>query len=114
MIGLCTDSNAQLPPLLQAQFDVEVVPITVTIDGVDHLEGVDLDADQFYARFAQGSTPSVATAHPSPAAFGTAYQALADRGASEIVSIHVDARLSGTLNAARLAAASSPVLRPRL
>ena len=109
MIGLCTDSNAQLPPDLRERYGVEVVPLTVSIDGVDYLEWVDLDADAFYARFAGGAAPAVATAAPSPGRFADAYQALADRGASEILSVHIGSAISATLNAARIAVASSPV-----
>lgn len=108
MIGICTDSNAQLPPELVGRYGVEVVPLTVTVDGVDHLEGVDLDADAFYARFASGR-PSVSTSQPSPGRFAAAYRALADRGATEVLSVHIGSALSGTLNAARLGARSSPV-----
>ena len=46
MIGICTDSNSQLPESLAQRYAVEVVPITVTVDGHEYLEGVDLDADQ--------------------------------------------------------------------
>jgi DegV family protein with EDD domain len=109
MIGLCTDSNAQLPRSLIDRYGVEVVPITVTIDGVDYLEGVDLDADDFYERFTGGATPQMSTAQPSPGRFADAYRRLSDRGASEVVSIHVGAAMSGTLNSARLAARDAPV-----
>jgi DegV family protein with EDD domain len=109
MIGVCTDSNAQLPRSLVERYDVEVVPITVTIDGVDYAESVDLDADDFYERFAGGASPQVSTAQPSPGRFADAYRRLADRGASEIISIHVSAAVSGTLNSARLAANDAPV-----
>lgn len=109
MIGLCTDSNAQVPPDLARRYGVEVVPLTVTVDGVDHLEGVDLDADGFYARFAGGASPSVATAAPSPGRFAAAYRALADAGAAEILSVHIGSAISATLNSARLAAEAAPV-----
>lgn len=109
MIGLCTDSNSQLPRSLIDRYGVEVVPITVTIDGVDYAEGVDLDADTFYARFDGGATPQVSTAQPSPGRFADAYRRLADSGVSEIISIHVSAAVSGTLNSARLAAGDAPV-----
>lgn len=109
MIGLCTDSNAQLPPDLRERYGVEVVPLTVTVDGIDHLEWVDLDADAFYARFAGGAQPAVATAAPSPGRFAAAYEALAERGATEILSVHIGSAISATLNAARLAARDSPV-----
>ena len=109
MIGLCTDSNAQLPPDLAARYGVAVVPLTVTVDGRDHLEGVDLDADGFYACFAGGATPTVTTGAPSPGRFAAAYAGLAEAGADEILSVHIGSAISGTLNAARLGAEASPV-----
>lgn len=108
MIGLCTDSNSQLPPELAQRYGVEVVPLTVVVDGVSYLEGVDLDADRFYRLFQKGTSP-VSTASPSPGRFAGAYAALAQRGATEILSIHVDAATSATLESARLAGRSSPV-----
>jgi DegV family protein with EDD domain len=109
MIGICTDSGSQLPAELIDRHGIEVTPLTVTVDGVAHLEHVELDADAFYTRFDGGKTPEVATAAPSPGQFLAAYEALAARGADEILSIHVGADLSGTLNAAGLAARMSPV-----
>ena len=103
-IGLVTDSNAQLPPELADRFAIEVVPLTVTVDGVEYLEGVDLDADDFYSRFEHGASPVVATSQPSPGRFADAYQRLADGGATEILSVHIGSAVSGTVNSARLAA----------
>ncbi|HEX3621078.1 MAG TPA: DegV family protein [Acidimicrobiales bacterium] len=108
MIGLVTDSNAMLPPDLAARYDVEVVPLTVTVDGVDYQEGVDLDADAFYGRF-QSGRPVVSTAQPSPGRFAAAYEAVAERGATEILSVHIGSSVSGTINSARLASQVSPV-----
>ena len=105
MIGFCTDSNAQLPADLIDRYGVQVVPLTVTVDGIDYREGVDLDADDFYARFEGGSAPAVSTAAPSPGQFLDAYQRLVARGATEILSVHIGSALSGTINAARLGAA---------
>ena len=107
-IGLCTDSNAQLPPALVERYGVEVVPITITIDDDEYLEGVDLDADAFYARFdapsGNGGRPTIGTSQPSPGQFALTYEELLDRGCTEILSIHVASSMSGTLNSARLAA----------
>lgn len=108
MIGIVTDSNAQLPAELVDRYGIEVVPLTVTVDGTSYAEGVDLDPDDFYARF-ESASPSVSTAQPSPGRFTEAYARMAERGVSEVLSIHVGARVSGTLNSARLAAADSPV-----
>jgi DegV family protein with EDD domain len=108
VIGLVTDSNAQLPAELAGRYGVEVVPLTVVVDGVEHLEGVDLDADDFYDRF-RGARPAVSTAQPSPGRFAAAYEAVADRGATEILSVHIGSSVSGTVNSARLASQVSPV-----
>ncbi len=109
MIGLCTDSNAQLPRVLIERYGIEVVPITICIDDHEYLEGIDIDADAFYARFGDGRTPGVTTSQPSPGQFALAYERLAERGAHEILSVHIGSALSGTLNSARLAAHQSPV-----
>lgn len=109
MIGLCTDSNSQLPAELADRYGIEVVPLTVIVDGQDYLEGVDLDADQFYDSFTPTHRPEVSTCQPSPGQFAAAYDDLVSRGCTEILSVHVSAAVSGTLNAARLAAKAVPV-----
>ncbi|MGI9121166.1 MAG: DegV family protein, partial [Acidimicrobiales bacterium] len=101
MIGLVTDSNSQIPAELVRRYGVEVVPLTVTVDGEAYLEGVDLDADAFYARFTAGHRPEVSTSQPSPGRFAQAFQAVAGRGAIEILSIHIGSDISGTVNSAR-------------
>ena len=108
MIGLVTDSNAQLPAGLAERYGVEVVPLTVVVDGEEHLEGVDLDADSFYERFRTGR-PTVSNAQPSPGRFAAAYEAVAERGATEILSVHIGSSVSGTVNSARLATQVSPL-----
>ncbi len=103
MIGFVTDSNAQLPAELVERYQVEIVPLTITIDGTPYLEGVDIDADSFYARFESGP-PEVSTSQPSPGQFSEAYARAAARGVDEILSVHIGSAVSGTINAARLAA----------
>ena len=108
MIRLVTDSNSQIPPALAERYGVEVVPLTVTVDGEEYLEGVDVDAGAFYARF-KDRRPMVTTAQPSPGRFAEADEAAAARGATEILSVHIGASVSGTINSARLASQISPV-----
>lgn len=103
-IGIVVDSNSQMPPELAHRHGIEVVPLTVTVDGTDHLEGIDLDADRFYGFWSDGHTPTIETSQPSPGAFVAAYDRLKAAGATEILSIHISESMSGTLNSARLAA----------
>ena len=109
MIGICTDSHSQLPAVLAQRYGVEVVPLTVTVDDIDYLDGVDLDADKFYEKYRNGIRPAVSTSQPSPGQFALAYEDLAARGCTEILSIHVGTAVSGTINAARLAAHALPM-----
>ncbi len=101
-VALVTDSTAQLPPELVQRFDVGVAAIPITIDGRKYAEGVDLDADQFFALHRAGAT-KIATSLPSPGAFVELYETHARSGAAEIVSLHVGEEFSGTINSARIA-----------
>jgi DegV family protein with EDD domain len=107
--GIVTDSSSQITADLVERFEIAVVPLVVTIDGTEHLEGVELDADGFYASFDDGHAPEISTSQPSPGAFAAAYQRLADRGCTEIWSIHIAETMSGTVGAARLAALDAAV-----
>ena len=106
-VAIVTDSASYLPADVQRKFGVALVPLTVTVDGRDYREGVDIDADAFYSMLDGAS--SVTTSQPSPGVILEAYQAAAAAGAKSIVSIHIGASLSGTLQSARLAASMSPI-----
>ena len=102
MIGLVTDSASMLPDELRDRHGVRVVPITIGVDGVDHLEGVDLDTADFYRRLADGA--SVTTAAPAPGAFVDTYRTAAALGAQHVLSIHTGSAYSATVASATVAA----------
>lgn len=104
MIGIVVDSSSQLPATLAERYGIAVVPLTVTVDGTDHLEGVDLTTTQFYEAWSDRHTPEISTSQPSPGAFIVVYERLIAAGADEILSVHVTEAMSGTLNSARIAA----------
>ena len=102
MIALVTDSNTMVPSALRSRFGLIDVPLTVVIDGEPFLED-EIEPDVFFAALRRGAT--VSTAAPAPGAFVEAYEHAADNAARAILSIHVGAVYSGTVNAARVAAA---------
>jgi fatty acid-binding protein DegV len=108
-IGLCTDSHSRLPAVLAERYHVEVVPMTIVVNGHEYLEGLDIDADTFYDLCEEGHRPTVAVSEPSPGQFAAAYDDLVDRGCTQILSIHTSAAMNGNLNVARLAARTVPV-----
>jgi len=107
VIGLVTDSSSQLPAELRARFRVQVVPLTIVVDGQEYDEGVDLTADDFYARLAAGA--EVSTAAPSPGRILEAWEAAAAAGATEILSIHIGSNTSATVSSANVAVPMSDV-----
>jgi DegV family protein with EDD domain len=102
-VAVVTDSTAYLPAELSGMYDLTVVPLTVVIDDVPGIEGSEI-TPMDVARALQARS-SVSTSRPSPAQFVEAYRKLLDAGADGIVSVHLSSRLSGTYDAACLAAA---------
>jgi DegV family protein with EDD domain len=106
-IAVVTDSTAYLPAELVRGGGLTVVPLTVVIDGVAGLEGVDVTPGDV-ARALVARRVAVTTSRPSPAEFSAVYARLLAAGATGIVSVHLSAKLSGTHDAALLAAADHP------
>ncbi|MEH0844383.1 DegV family protein [Micromonospora sp. CPCC 205711] len=103
-VAVVTDSTAYLPPELVQAHRLTVVPLTVVLNGAEGLEGVEtFPADA--TRVLGGRRVSVSTSRPSPEQFARTYRELLDAGADGVVSVHLSAELSGTVEAARLAAA---------
>lgn len=84
-----------------------VAPLSISIDGQEYLEGVDITADEFYERLQRAK--DVSTSQPSPGRLLACYQQAADQGAAHVLSIHIGSGVSGTVGSARVAAESSPV-----
>jgi fatty acid-binding protein DegV len=105
-LAIVTDSSSQLDPVVARDRGIDVVPIGIVMDGQVQDE-TSLDVDAFYERLLGGLR--VTTSTPSPGRFEEAYRAAAARGASDVLSVHLDGRVSGTVTAARLAAESQPV-----
>ncbi len=102
MIQVVTDSASMLPDDIRRRFAISVVPLTITIDGEDFAEGVDLTTADFYTRMANGA--EVSTAAPSPGRFVDTYRAAAARGATAVLSVTTGASYSATVAAATFAA----------
>lgn len=114
-IALVTDSSASLPVELAERCGVTVVPLQVVIGGTAYDEVVGPGDDtgdgattEMVSEALRAWVP-VSTSRPSPERLAASYRRLADDGASAIVSIHLSAELSGTVESAQLAARQSPV-----
>ncbi|MDD4924113.1 MAG: DegV family protein [Dehalococcoidales bacterium] len=85
---------------------INVVPLNITLDGKTYRDGVDIKPQEFYPLLA-GSKGLPKTSQPSPGDFVNIYRNLAKED-PEILSIHMSSGLSGTLNAAQVAARMVP------
>ncbi|WP_028926467.1 DegV family protein [Pseudonocardia acaciae] len=102
-VAVVTDSTGYLPAGLAEQHRIHVVPLRVVWGERTGLDIVDVGPAEVRAALAD-SNVLVGTSRPAPAEFAARYRELLDGGADEIVSVHLSRRLSGTWEAARIAA----------
>lgn len=99
---MVTDSTAYLPPELTG--GITIVPLTVALGGFEGDEGEQVTPTEVAVALAERRV-RVTTSRPPPERFVRCYRAALDHGAPGVVSVHLSARLSGTYDAAVLAAA---------
>jgi DegV family protein with EDD domain len=107
MLHLVTDSTSDLLAEEARALGVTVVPLTVRFGDEQFRDGIDIDAAAFYQRLTTSPvTPT--TSQPSPEDFAGVYRKLLVNDDDEIVSVHIAAKLSGTMQSATLAARDLP------
>ena len=106
MIRVVTDSTSDILPDEARRLGVDVVPLTVRFGDEQFRDGVDLGPDEFYRRLPT-ATVQPSTSQPTPEQFAEVYRRHVDAG-DTVLSIHISAALSGTLQSATLAAQDLP------
>lgn len=101
-IKIVTDSTADLTDEQIKQYDIEVVPLTIIIDGQSYTDKVDITPVEFLEKMEQ-SKELPKTSQPSTGAFLEIYDRLFDEG-YEVISIHMTGGMSGTVRSAESAA----------
>ena len=104
-VRIVTDSACDLTDDEVAQWDVEVVSLSIRFGDEEFVDRTELPVSEFYRRLA--SSPVLPqTAAPAPGAFAKAFERLEANGASAIVSINLSSELSATMQSAQTAASS--------
>jgi DegV family protein with EDD domain len=104
-IRVVTDSSCDLPPALEAEHQITIVPLTIRFGDQEFVDRRDLSPEEFWSRCA--SSPVLPeTAAPSPGAFEEAFRAAAADGCDGVVCINLSSALSATFSAAELASKS--------
>lgn len=107
-VAIVTDSTASLPSSVVAARELIVVPLQVIV-GEETYDEVEGGASPELVAAALRDRKKVTTSRPNPAQLLEVYEQAVAAGASEIVSIHLSAELSGTYDSARQAARKAPV-----
>ncbi len=105
-MAVVTDSTSSLDPERAALAGVTVIPLQVVIDGHSRPE-TEVPPHQVADALRAGSR--VSTSRPTPEVIAAAYADLAAAGHTAIVSVHLSERISGTVGAAEIAAAGTPI-----
>ncbi len=100
-VQVITDSTADLPPEIQRDMGIRVVPIYVRFGDKTYRDGIDITNKQFFDMLSSSSVHP-ATSQPNPEDFASVYKEYCDT-AEGIVSIHISSRISGTFNSANIA-----------
>ncbi|MDY6055449.1 DegV family protein [Micrococcus sp.] len=107
--AIVTDTAAALPAsVLEHPFaaGIRQVPLPVMVGEQIHAEGDEDLALELPLALAAGT--AVRTSRPAPGVFRAVYADLARAGYARILSLHMSGGLSGTVDAARLAARDAP------
>lgn len=102
MIRIATDSTCDLPPGYFEEYDITVVPINIQFGTETYEDGVTIDRETFVRKIDElGILPT--TSQPSAWQFEQHYRKLHEQGATDIISLHVTSKLSGTYQSAVMA-----------
>jgi DegV family protein with EDD domain len=99
-VAVVTDSTAYLPPGMADLHGIAEVPLHVVLGSRTGAEGLEVSPGEVASALAERRM-QVSTSRPTPAEFAACYRAL---GTDRVVSVHLSAELSGTYDAAVLAA----------
>lgn len=98
MTALVTDSTSDLPPAQAAQLGVQVIPLSVQMEGRELLDWLEIDPDAVYSHLQAGGT---ARSQPVPVErFEAEYTRLLQTH-EQILSVHISRKLSDTVKNAQ-------------
>ncbi|WP_078392233.1 DegV family protein [Shouchella patagoniensis] len=97
--AIITDSTAYLDEEMQKKLMIYTIPLSVNFADATYREGIDLTTDAFYDYLEQEEALPT-TSQPAIGEFLTLLEELKEKGFTDIVSIHLSSKISGTLQTA--------------
>lgn len=102
MIKIITDSTCDLPAEWLDQYNITVIPVNIQFGLETFQEGINLTPAEFYRRIQSGGALPT-TSQPAVGEYSQICRQLAADG-SHLLAVHLTSKLSGTWQAAALAA----------
>ncbi len=101
-IAIVTDSVSDLTLEDIKDLPIKIVPLKLDIKGEIYKDGLEISKQQFW-HYMIDEKIVIKTSQPAPQEISNVYNKLFERGYKKIISIHLSGKLSGTLQAARVA-----------
>lgn len=101
-IKVVTDSSVQLTQEEIEKYDITVIPLTITIDGENYVDGVDISRADFVKKMNEAENLPK-TSQPAIGKFEEVFKELTKNG-NKVIGIFLSRGLSGTVDTARQAA----------
>lgn len=97
---IVTDSSADLPLEVAQQYDIDIVQLSVTVEGENPLPNNEIDIKEFYAKLR--AKKGAKTSAVNPAAFAECFERHLAKG-EDVLYLGFSSGLSGTYNAGFIA-----------
>lgn len=102
-VKVIIDSTVYMPEKYLKELDIDVIPLHVIWGDDIYRDGVDISPEEFYGRLPDAKVMPT-TSQPSPKEFMELYEKYLAEG-RDILSIHISAQMSGTVDSANQAKA---------
>lgn len=99
-IALVTDSTCDLPQEVLDKYHVHVIPVTVQVGDKSYKDRIEITPAEF-CQMMETTNQKLLTSQPAPALFKERYNQLIS-SYSDILSIHISGKLSGSVEGARM------------
>ncbi|KPB06573.1 DegV family protein [Bacillus sp. CHD6a] len=101
-VKIVTDSTVDIDQSIIEELNIEIVPLSITIDGESYIDRFGIKPDEFMDKM-KHSTELPKSSQPAVGSFVDVYNRLGEDG-SKILSIHMTGGMSGTVGSAESAA----------
>lgn len=100
-IKIITDSTADLPGRIYKDYDIEVLPLLIEMNGKTYTDGIDINLESLLKGM-DNSPAFPSTSQVNPDRFYNVYKKYIEEG-YKIISIHISSKMSGTYQSALIA-----------